>query len=515
MAKDASNSGESPDHDRPDQHDPGPAPALAQPNASRRLLLLGGTVGALLLALGIRSVTGRSGGGAPALLFLESTSVVELAAPAAPGSGAEAAEVQELLSFQSKRGKTETEEATFWQKGAVLRWNEIAVGQVALRATSPVVASRLFALVSLAQHDALVVVLQQQRIHKRPAPAGVTPLFAVPAESSYPSAEAAVAAASAAVLGYVYNAKEDVERIEKRSRDHQESRLWAGVSRRSDLTAGEQIGRAVAERLIARAKTDGAAETGPNWRGDVPAGKDKWQSSEHPATAPVRPFWGKVRPWLLKTPDQFRPPPPPAIDSPEFAKALDEVRQVSRTRTPEQLKIAQFWGDAQGSPTPAGHWNNAAAELIAKQPATAGTPSGSPVTTGSPVGGPSSELAAARVMAILNMAVMDAGIGCWDAKYHYWYLRPIQADPTLTLPVGLPNFPSYPSGHSCFSGAAAEVLGYFFPAEKERMTAMATEASMSRVYGGIHYRFEGEQGLALGRSVGKLAVDTARIKGIK
>src|SRR5262249_21691528 len=151
-------------------------------------------------------------------------------------------------------------------------------------------------------------------------------------------------------------------------------------------------------------------------------------------------------------------------------------------RTPEQLKIAVFWGDAPGTPTPPGHWNGVAAELIAKQRASA------PRTEAL------AELSAARTMAILNMAVMDAGIACWDSKYYYWYLRPSHADPTITLPVGLPNFPSYPSGHSTFSGAAAEVLDYFFPSEKARFDAMAEEASMSRIYGGIHYRFDGEQG---------------------
>jgi hypothetical protein len=499
MAKEAHESDTSPGG-RPVQKDPSTTPAPSRPKTSVRLRVLGGAVAALLVALGIKGVVypaRRGSDGFPPPISLEAEGMPQLPPPAPPGSPAEAAEVEELLSIQARRTEAQTKEATYWQKGAVLRWNEIAVGQVALHATSPVVASRLFALVSVAHHDALVVVLQQQRIHKRPAPAGVTPLFAVPAESTYPSAEAAVAAASAAVLSYVYPAKEDVARIEKRSRDHQDSRLWAGVSRRSDLAAGEEIGRAVAERLIARAKTDGAAEAGVNWRGDIPVGKDKWQSAEHPATVPLRPRWGTVRTWLMKAPDQFRPPPPLGLDSPEFAAAIEEVRLISRARTPEQLRLAKFWGDAQGSPTPPGHWNNAAVALIAEWPAAS----------------PSTELAAARILALMNMAVMDAGIACWEAKYHYWYLRPIQADPTITLPIGLPNFPSYPSGHSCFSGAAAEMLGYFFPAAKERMTAMANEASMSRVYGGIHYRFECDQGLALGRSVGKLAIEKAKAEG--
>ncbi len=110
------------------------------------------------------------------------------------------------------------------------------------------------------------------------------------------------------------------------------------------------------------------------------------------------------------------------------------------------------------------------------------------------------------MLAVTNAATMDAGIAVWDAKYAYWLIRPSRADPAITTPVGLPNFPSYVSGHAGFSGAAADVLAHFFPAEAAALRARAEEAAMSRLYGGIHYRFDNEAGMELGRRIARLAL---------
>lgn len=426
----------------------------------------------------------------PAPLTMEKGALLQLASPDAVNSPQQVREMEELLTMQRQRTPAQATEASAWQESAVIRWNEIARGLVAKYNTSPPVASRLYALLSVAQHDALVSAVHNHRIHKRPPPSSadqrLIPLFAAKVDSTYPSDHAAVAAASMAVLAYVYQSKAEVDLLTKKAADHEESRLWAGVSYRSDIVAGDRIGHEVAARIIQHATTDGAKPVLP-WPGTVPTGDEMWFSSETPAVAPLRPAWGAVRPWLMTSGGQFRPEPPPARDSPAFGRAVDELVQLSRTRTPEQLRVAQFWADGPSSPTPPGHWNQIAADLIRQHPG--------------------SQLSAARVLAFLNMAVMDAGISCWDAKFTYWLIRPSQVDPTITIPIGLPNFPSYPSGHSTFSGAASVVLGHFFPSEQERLAEMAEEASMSRVYGGIHYRFDGETGLAMGRSVGELAIE--------
>jgi membrane-associated phospholipid phosphatase len=102
----------------------------------------------------------------------------------------------------------------------------------------------------------------------------------------------------------------------------------------------------------------------------------------------------------------------------------------------------------------------------------------------------------------------DALIGCWDAKLTYWFIRPWKADAGITTlaAVGEPNHPSYPSGHSCVSSAGAEVLSTFFPDRRADLSAMVTQAGLSRMYAGIHYRFDIEAGQTLGRSVALLAL---------
>jgi membrane-associated phospholipid phosphatase len=460
--------------------------------ASPRKRWFGGAAVALVIAVTISALAypeKRGVGGLPPPIG-DAQGASKLMPPASIGSAFETSEVNELLTILADRTEDQEKEARYWQAGAVTRWNEIARGLVARYGTNAVNASRAFALLSVAHHDTMLAVIQEQRLYKRPAPAKFNPLFAVKTESTYPSEHAAIAAASAVVLGFVFNNREQKEGLAKRAEEHTESRLRAGVSRRSDVTAGIELGREVAFRIIERAKDDGADRSGINWRGEIPVGPDKWKSSEVPAVVPVRPLWGAVRPWLMTSGAQFRPPSPPAVDSPEFAKAIAELRDLSKARTPEQLKIAQLWSDAPGTQTAPGHWNEIASEHLVKHGA--------------------SELSSARTLALMNMAVMDAGIGCWEAKYHYWYLRPTQVDPTITTPAGLPNFPSYPSGHSCFSGAAAGVLGHFFPDAKAELDAKAEEASVSRIYGGIHFRFDGAEGLKLGRSVAALAIEKAK-----
>ena len=112
----------------------------------------------------------------------------------------------------------------------------------------------------------------------------------------------------------------------------------------------------------------------------------------------------------------------------------------------------------------------------------------------------------ARVYAVLHMTMMDATIGCWDAKYAYWFIRPSQVDGAITTPVGRPNFPAYPSAHSCISGAAAEVLSSLFPAARPVMDARVVEAGVSRIYAGLHFRFDITAGNDIGAKVAALAL---------
>lgn len=116
-------------------------------------------------------------------------------------------------------------------------------------------------------------------------------------------------------------------------------------------------------------------------------------------------------------------------------------------------------------------------------------------------------------MALVNMALMDAAIVCWDTKNYYYNPRPTQLDPKIKTLTGIPNFPAYISGHSTFSGAAATIMGHILPDRRAAYEAMAREASFSRMYGGIHYRADCEVGLEVGNNIGDYAIQRAQTDG--
>jgi hypothetical protein len=114
----------------------------------------------------------------------------------------------------------------------------------------------------------------------------------------------------------------------------------------------------------------------------------------------------------------------------------------------------------------------------------------------------------------LNMAEFDASIVCWDTKYFYFNPRPSQMNPAIKSLTGVPNFPSYISGHSTFSGAAATILGHIIPERATDYMAMAEEAARSRLVGGLHYNASDcKVGMTVGKNVGEKAVDRARTDG--
>src|SRR2546423_1749361 len=246
----------------------------------------------------------------------------------------------------------------------------------------------------------------------------------------------------------------------------------------------ENIARRRASRVMAWVPP-APALAGP-WNGTIPTGPGMWYSV--PGVPPIGIGLTNARPWLLDSVAQFRSPPPPAFGSPTWRAALNEVKRVGQERTAEQTSIAQLWNGSD----PWERWNDIAATALLRHHA--------------------SDADAARVFAVLNAAASDAIIACFDAKYHYWTIRPSQADSSIVLAdsVQLPNFPSYPSGHACSAGAFDAVLGHYFPQDRAGFTRVAEEQAMSRLYGGIHYRFDNDEGLALGRRVARYDVEQER-----
>jgi membrane-associated phospholipid phosphatase len=346
----------------------------------------------------------------------------------------------------------------FWEAGATTTWNERAAELITLRppANSQAAVVRILAYLSIAQYRAVLAAEEG-----RSGP-------------SHPSVPAAVGGASVAVLSHFFPL--DVTQIEAWLAVDLTAELWPG-STHQDASVGEAIGRAEGTQVLAQVATDNYLVLSP---GTPPVGQGFWVSNG----APARILLG-VRPFFMTSADQLRSPPPPGFGSPGFLAALAEIRAISDTRTAEQLASAQLWNTNSGSFT-AGALNQIAVELIRGHHRT--------------------EREAARILAYANAAVFDALIACSDAKYFYWYIRPSQADPAITLPIGLPNHPSYPSGHSCLTGAMMTILIDAFPSERDRLEGIIMAAGLSRMYAGIHYRFDVEAGQAIGRGAAALAL---------
>jgi hypothetical protein len=230
---------------------------------------------------------------------------------------------------------------------------------------------------------------------------------------------------------------------------------------------------------------------------------------------PVFTTWGQVTPFVLKSGSQFRPEPPPALTSAAYAKALNEVKSLgqnsSTTRTAEQTIIGKFWG-----PPIWNTWN-----VIAENAAVAHH---------------TNLERTARLFAVLNLSFADSAIAMYDGKYHYQLWRPITAirladtdgnpatvgDPNWTPLAVTAADPSFPGAHSTMSAAGATVLAAFFGNRDHIQVAssalpgtirsfdsysdVATEAGLSRIFAGQHFRFDHVAGLDLGHDVAQFVL---------
>lgn len=352
-------------------------------------------------------------------------------------------------------------------------WQDTAASFVAQAKFSPVTASHAYSLVGVAQYLA---------VQEAETAAGGTDSASEVASGDgigsggrnrLETDRGAVAGASAVVLTYLFptqaSAIEDMVSAQ--------ANVGPGQPHPAFLAA-EAIGRAAGAQIVARAQGDHFDRPAI---GTPPIGPGFWTSANPPALAGGQ--LPGVTPWFLTSADQFRSPPPPAFGSTAFLAALAEIRQLSDTRTAEQTQIAIFWAQNAGTITTPGYWISLGTAGIIEHGL--------------------SEREATHLYALLSATMFDAAIACWDTKETYWFIRPSKADPLIKLipAVGLPNHPSYPSGHSCNSSAAGMVLSAFFPEKSAEIDAKVTQAGLARMYAGIHYRFDIEAGRVIGRSV--------------
>ncbi len=451
--------------------------------------------------------------------------------PDATNSSSYTSELNEIKGLQENITPKQKDIIKYWSAGGVLRWNEIMLDLVAkynvapyqnpdgsypgpsasnpfaypqFPFANPPYAARAFAYTSAAQYDALVAAWHYKKLYNRPAPYTVDPsIKALIPESelpSYPSEDAVLAGVTAEMMKLLFPT--EVAFIQQKLEEEEEYRIISGANVRSDIVAGEELGRQVAVAFIARAKTDhaGAAVGSPQQWSDLATntsarGEIPWISLEAPKRPPMLPLFGNVAPFLFDslTVIALRPGPPPSTGSDEFHQENEGAYAQIKNPTREQNRIVQYWADGIGTYTPPGHWNAIAAEDFVTQNY--------------------SEVRWARNMALLNMALMDAGIVCWNTKYYYFNPRPTQMIPAVKTLTGIPNFPSYISGHSSFSGSASAILGHLIPANASKYDAMSDEAALSRFISGIHTKLDCDKGLEVGKKVGSYAVQRAMTDG--
>jgi membrane-associated phospholipid phosphatase len=450
-------------------------------------------------------------------------------APPSQASSLTRTELRELLDLQSRRSDATRAIVQFWDpQGGLLRWSQILLDKIKQNKVNPVRAARDLALFHTALADATTCAWDAKFAYNRPQPARLNRRIISlsqndPQLPAYTSEHAAIGAAAATVLSYLFPAQTALVHgqtmtFDAIANEAALSRLWAGANYRSDLEAGIRIGQAIGWMAISRGQSDGSSAIwdpitqpgrlfGPQYWVPTPPG------NVFPPLEPMAPFW---TPWLLESPSQFRPPVPPALQgpfpSPQFLAETNEVKQTVDSLTEAQRTIALFWADDPGVTfTPPGHWAQVAAQQVAA--AKLSTPR------------------AARALALVAVGLADSAIACWDCKYAYWVLRPITAirmlvgqpfyDPNFQTVITTPPFPSYISGHSTFSGCAAAVLEYLFPGGKVTdalgqsvtFSQAADQAAASRLYAGIHYRSDNEQGLVCGRHVAEMVIRRAQTDG--
>ncbi len=372
----------------------------------------------------------------------------------------------------------------------VMEWNQEAARLTLLPASglAPVQQTRTMAIVQVSVHDAVNGITRQYRTYlpSSPAPAGASPEAAAIASAHH--ALRNLFASNAASLDAMFLAS-----------------LAANGLSVDDPGVG--YGRSAAAAILAVRANDGAAAAQFNYRARRAGLPGVWVPlTSAPA---LLPGWGNVTPWVQTSGSQFRPEGPPPLDSEQYARDYNEIKEIgsinSATRTAEQTQIATFW---LGSPVAI--WNQPLRNLVAASNFDLSTK--------------------ARTFALVHMAAADSSIACWDAKYVYNFWRPqpairrgdedgnplTTADPGWTPLFPTPRHPEYGSGHTTNSSAMATIMQLTFgDAPGVPITSTITgitrqwntfnqgldEVIDARIYSGLHFRTADEVGSMHGQQV--------------
>lgn len=377
----------------------------------------------------------------------------------------------------------------------VLDWNALMMNAIRADNTGPTLSTRNLAILHTAIYDAVNSVVRDHQ------PYGF--LLDPPPGTSPAAAATAAGHRICTVLYPSFRAQADTLY----------ETFLAGATPDAGLTNGLALGRDLAALTLATRADDGANTTVPYIPSDAPG---QWRRTPPFFRPPLTPHWRYVRPFALSELEPFVVPPPPALDSPEYAASLNEVKAIGRRdstlRTPEQSLIASYWSDFSYTSMPPGHWHEIAATIARDQ--------GNTLAEN------------ARLLALMGIAEADAAIVCWEGKFRYNFWRPVTAiqradedgnpatapDPAWDHYLPSPPFPAYPSGHSTFSKAGAQILTHFYGTDALTFTTRsdtiqgvfrtfhslaecADEVGMSRIYGGFHFSFDNTAGKESGGKV--------------
>jgi membrane-associated phospholipid phosphatase len=382
----------------------------------------------------------------------------------------------------------------------VTDWNQVLFQAALIAKTDPLTMTRNAAIVEASVFDAVNGIYRHY-----------TPIHVKPAAPWGASPRAAAIQAAYANLLRLYPAQQETFDAQRTASLAALSGKGQSHFRQESIERGTQWGQEVADAIWAWRSTDGFTPAPPPFLGGTNAGE--WRPTP-PAFLPgAGPQFAYMTPWVIKSQAQFRPDGPPALTSARYAEVFNETKTMgsitSTTRTADQTLFSQFWAAS----TAVFYWNRIALYLIAERRTTLAEN--------------------ALVFGTINVAMADAAIACWEAKYHYVAWRPVTAIPladtdgnpaTMADPKWLPLIitpphPEYPSGHSTISASAATVLAHYFgknssfTVDSDVMTgvvrsfpnfsAALAEIVNARVFGGIHYRTACDDGQATGTAVGE------------
>jgi len=408
------------------------------------------------------------------------------AVTAPPNVEATRGELDWVRSAAAEQNPQIVEQIRFWDAGPPsYRWMEMIANRQSAGMSVGAHFVRAYAYAAMAIHDATVAAHQAKSEYGRMRPSAadgtIRPRVAVPQSASYPSDYAATAAAAATVMAYLVPG--EAEYFLQMAEEAGKSRLYAGVEYPSDYLAGWELGKRVAEQVIAKARMDGSDVA---WAGTAPQGKCMWTGT-NPGNASA----ANWKPLLMTSPSEFRPAPPPACDSAQVQAEVAEVRNYPRALTGANLMTnarALYWQTPEGIfPWVFVQMNRWVLEDKME----------------------SAPVRASWAYSLVGAVGYDAFIASQDGKFAYWYLRPAQLDAAIVPLFPAPNFPSYPSNHSTLSASRAEVLAHLFPQRADAIRAMAKEAGDSRIWAGIHYEMDNQAGVKLGQDVARKFVEWA------